>query len=145
MSFRVTIPVKVVHHRDEVLVHGAVEELFHGDGDPDGRIAVAPQNVPDLQPLHVLHGVGSQGLAVLGQELPEEIPLTDCTDIFPIPADDGDGGIAVVPHLFQSLTEGAVIVQIGDAVLREQKISYVHFAASFLRAGARPYSAFPAF
>ena len=47
--------------------------------------------------------------------------------------------------LFQSLTEGAVIVQIGDAVLREQKISYVHFAASFLRAGARPYSAFPAF
>ena len=84
---------------------------------PDGRIAVAPQNVPDLQPLHVLHGVGSQGLAVLGQELPEEIPLADCTDIFPIPADDGDGGIAVVPHLFQSLTEGAVIVQIGDAVL----------------------------
>ena len=123
----------------------AATQVFGFDGDPDGRIAVAPQNVPDLQPLHVLHGVGSQGLAVLGQELPEEIPLTDCTDIFPIPADDGDGGIAVVPHLFQSLTEGAVIVQIGDAVLREQKISYVHFAASFLRAGARPYSAFPAF
>ncbi len=48
-----------------------------------------PQNVPDLQPLHVLHGVGSQGLAVLGQELPEEIPLTDCTDIFPIPVMTG--------------------------------------------------------
>ena len=79
------------------------------------------------------------------QQSPEEISLADSAHIPAVPGDDGDGGIAVVPHLFQSLTEGAVIVQIGDAVLREQKISYVHFAASFLRAGARPYSAFPAF
>ena len=32
-----------------ILVLGAVEELFHGDGDPDGRMAVAHQNVPDLR------------------------------------------------------------------------------------------------
>jgi hypothetical protein len=31
----------------------------------------------------------------------------------PVPGDDGDGGVAVVPHLFQALAEGAVVVQEG--------------------------------
>ena len=43
-----------------------------------------------------------------------------------------------MPHFFQSLAEGEVIVQIGDTVLGDQKISYVHCDASFLGAGGPP-------
>lgn len=127
---------QIVYHGDEVLVHGALQKRLHADSDADGRIVVAPEDVPDPQLFHVLHGIGRQVFTVLGEQAPEKVPLTDRADVCSLPADDRDGGVAVVPHLFQSLAEGAVVIEICDRVLREQKISYVHVAASFLRAGA---------
>ena len=44
----------------------------------------------------------------------QKVPLTDIADVCSLPA-DRDGGVAVVPHLFQSLAEGAVVIEICDS------------------------------
>ena len=34
---------QIVYHRDEVLVHGALHQFFHADGDAHGGIVVASE------------------------------------------------------------------------------------------------------
>ena len=129
---------KIVHHRDKILIHGVAEQLFHTDGDPNGGIVVSTKKVTDVQLFQVLHGTDLPRLGVVGENLPEEIALADGAYILAAAGDDGNCRIAVVPHLFQSLAEGVVIVEIGDTVLGEQKISNVHCSASFLGGGGPP-------
>ena len=94
------------------------------------------QDIPDLQLLQVFHRLRSGRW--LTEHPPEKIPLADCADILAGPSDDGDGGISVVAHLFQSLAEGVVVVQIGNAAFGEQKVSDIHSFSSFLRGGWMP-------
>ena len=49
-----------------------------------------------------------------------------------------DGAAAVVPELLQPLAHGAVVVQVGDAMLWRQKVSNVHGDASFLMGRGDP-------
>jgi len=125
---------QVIHHGNKILVHGTVYKFFHTDGDGNGGIIVVPQDIPHPQLLQILHGTGKGVILPLIQEAPEKVALADGADIMAAPGDDRSGCVSMVPHLFQPLAEGAVIIQIGDTVLGEQKISNVHFNASFLGA-----------
>ena len=121
--------VQIVHHRDKILADDGVQQLVHGGGDADG--GVLPENIPDVEPFQLLHGAGTGG-AFVGQKPPEEVPLADGAYVPPLAVDDGDGAAAVMPELFQALAYGVVVVQVGDAMLRRQKVSDIHNDASFL-------------
>lgn len=121
--------VEIVHHRDKILADDGVQQLVHGGGDADG--GVFPEDVPDVEPFQLLHGAGTRG-AFVRQKPPEEIPLADGAYILALAVDDGDGAAAVMPELFQALAYGVVVVQVGDAMLRRQKVSDIHNDASFL-------------
>ena len=125
----------VVHHGDKILVHGAGEKFFHADGDADGEVLGFPENVPYLELLQILHGAGPLALSLVSDEPPEEIPLADGADVLSVPADDGDGGVAMVPHLFQSLPERVVVIEVRDAFFGKQEISDIHETAPFLEDG----------
>ena len=130
--------VGIIHHGNEVLVHGTVEQFFHGDGDADRGIVVSPQNVPDLQLFQRFHGAERLRFRAFIQKAPEEVTFTDSPNVPPVPGDDRDGSVAVMVHFFQALTEGTVVVEIGNAALGDQKISNVHDFASFLRGRQAP-------
>ena len=91
------------------------------------------------QPLQILHGADLSVLRDLVEQLPEEISLADGADIFTGPGDHGNGRVAVITHFLKTLAEGTVLVEIRDAIFGEQKISNVHFVASFLMRQSRPY------
>ena len=113
--------VVVVHHGDKILIHGAVQQFFHGDSDWHGRVAPRLKNILNLDVLQVLH---IQGIHC--QNLPEEIPLADGSQITPLSVDDRNGSIAMVPHFLQALPQGIIPVQIGDPLLRLQQKSNIH-------------------
>ena len=121
--------VQIVHHRDKVVPDDGVQQLVHRGGNADGRIF--PENVPDMEPFQLLQGAGA-GVALAGQEPPEEVPLADGAHILPLAVDDGDGAAAMVAEFLQSLAHGVVVEQISDAVFWRQKISDIHSDASFL-------------
>ena len=85
--------------------------------------------------LQVFHGTDLTFLRYFVEKLPEEISFADGACIPAVPGDDWDGGVAVVTHFFQTLTECIVIIEVGNTAFGEQKISNVHFAASFLDCG----------
>ena len=105
------------------------------DGDADGEVLGFPENVPYLELLQILHGAGPLALSLVSDEPPEEIPLADGADVLSVPADDGDGGVAMVPHLFQSLPERVVVIEVRDAFFGKQEISDIHETAPFLEDG----------
>ena len=85
---------------------------------------VPVDDVPDLQLLQAPEGdVLASGGA---HQLPEEVPLPDHAHIAPVPPDDGNGAVAVVAELFQPLTEGAVLIEIGNAALWREKVRDIH-------------------
>ena len=111
--------VKIIDYGNEVLIHGVLEQFFHADSDPYRGIAVAANNVAYMQLFHGAHGTRLLKIGIVRKEPP---------------GDDRDGRITMMPHFFQSLTEGEVIIKIGNTTLGDQKISNVHCNASFLRA-----------
>lgn len=121
--------VQIVHHGNEVVPDDGVQQLVHRGGDADGGIL--PEDIPDVKPLQLLHGAGA-GSSLVGQEPPEKISLADGAHVLALAVDDGDGAAAMVPELLQTLPDGVVVEQVGDAVLRRQKISDIHNEASFL-------------
>lgn len=127
--------VQVVHHGDEVVPDDGFQQLIQGGGDADG--GVLPEDVPDVEPFQLLGGAGT-GEALVGEEPPEEVPLADGAHILALAVDDRDGAAAVVPELLQALAHGAVVVQVGDAMLWRQKVSNVHGDASFLMGRGDP-------
>ena len=48
--------------------------------------------------------------------------LEECIDA----PDDGDGAVAVVAELLQSLAEGAVLIEVGNAALWREKVRDIH-------------------
>ena len=100
------------------------------------------EDFPHRYAFQIPHGAFKNMGILCVQHPPEEITLADGTDISAIPGDDRDHFVAVVTHLFQSLTESTVVVEKGRTVLGEQKISYVHAAASFLEGGDAACSLF---
>jgi hypothetical protein len=50
------------------------------------------------------------------QQFPEKIALADGSEIMAVPGDDGNGGISVVTHFLQSLTECVIVMEICDTV-----------------------------
>lgn len=125
--------VQVIHYGDEIVADNGVQQFIQRGGYADGGIF--PKNVTDMEPFQFLGGAGARG-AFVGQEPPEKISFTDGTHILSSAVDDGDGATAMVPEFFQALAHGIVVVQIGDAVLRRQKVSNIHNDASFLMGGS---------
>lgn len=132
--------IEVIYNGDEVLVHGIVQQFFHGDGDADRRVAVFAENVADVQMLHGTHGTALLRVGVIGEKSPEKITLADCAYVLSVTGDDGDGGITMVPHFLQSLTKCEVIIKVSDIAFGNQKISNIHWASSFLERESACYT-----
>lgn len=122
--------VQIIHYGDKVVADDRVQQLADGGGDTDGGIF--PENIPDVEALKLLHGAG---ITLIGKQPPEKVSFTDGAYVLALAVDDGYSAAAVVPEFFQPLAHGVVVVQIGDAMLRCQKVSNVHSDASFLMAG----------
>ena len=60
----------------------------------------AVDNIPNLKLFHLPHGAGALGVLAAVKEPPEKITLADGAHVLPIPGDDGDGRVSVVPHFF---------------------------------------------
>lgn len=124
--------VQIVHYRNEVLADDAVQQLLQRGGDADRGIF--PEDIPDVKPFQVLHGARGERTLVR-EDPPEEVPLADGAHIPAFAVDDGDRAAAMVPELFQPLTQRVVVVQERDPVFGSQKISNIHSCASFLLGG----------
>lgn len=121
--------VQIVHYGNEVVPDDGIQQLINGSGDADGGIF--PEDIPDVEPLQLFHGAGTGG-SLVRQKPPEEISLADGAYVLAFAVDNGDGAAAMVPELFQTLADGVVVIQVGDALLRRQEISNIHSDASFL-------------
>ncbi|MPM46707.1 hypothetical protein SDC9_93413 [bioreactor metagenome] len=100
--------------------------MVDGGGDGDGCISIVPEKVLHKQLFRRLFGKNSVLRVLRVQQPPEEIALADGADIGSVPCDDGNGGVAMPPHFFQTLTKREIVIQIGHAVFWRQEISDVH-------------------
>ena len=102
----------VIHDRDEVLIHCAVQQFIHRDGDAHGRVSSILKDISHPKLFQLLHRAAPALL--LTEKPPEEIPLADSAHVLPGAGDHRDGRVAVVTHFFQTLAEGVVVVHMGD-------------------------------
>ena len=78
--------VVVVHNGNEVLLHGAGQQIVHADSDADRGIVVIPaDDVVDVELFHLPHGESTLLVLIYIQNAPEKVALTDCADILAVP------------------------------------------------------------
>ena len=124
----------VVGYGQEVMRKQALGKLLDPRRDLHGRIAVGLQNIRDMQLLAFLHARAADI-----DNMPEEVALCERSDVLSRLIHDGNGGIAVIAHLLEALTEGVVVLDKRRLTLRDQKESYVHSAPPALFGKERRY------
>ena len=127
--------VQIVDHRDEIVAGDVLQKLVERGRNPHGGIL--PKDIPDVEPLQLLHGAGT-GRTLVGKEPPEEVSLADGAHILSLAVDDGDGAAAMVPELLQPLAHRVVVVKESDFVLGNKQIGNVHGSTSFLNKDEGP-------
>ena len=111
----------VIHHRDEALTHGPVQQLFHGH--PDTHRGVEPLTHHRAQGQLLL---GAQAVVLPVHHAPKKVPFAHGTHIPAVPGQYRQGGVLMGSELFQSLSNGAVLVQVGHLGFGRQQGYDIH-------------------
>ena len=116
----------VIGHGEKIMRHKLLEKLLRLRRDLDGRVAVGLQDIRDVQILAFL-----KACAADVNKIPEQVALAECTDVFSLLGKHGNGGITVIPHLLESLTEGVVILKCRNLTFRYKEKCRVHIKPPF--------------
>jgi len=113
--------VIIVHHRDKVLTAGHVDQILHQAG---GRNRSDMTTLGDLADADVFSSLQIQIVALFDDA--QDIALGQSPYIAAVTVKNRDGGVAVILHLFQGLTQGKIIVNKVYISFGGQKKQYIH-------------------
>lgn len=103
----------VVRHGHKVLVQRLADQVFDVGVGADGQIVHPPGDLGDGDIFRLL-----KIQVVLLFQGPQQVALGERAHIIPFSVENGDGGIAVKFHFFQSLTNGKIVVNIRHLAFR---------------------------